>query len=605
MRMTYIKKQLFYALLFTILISPSAVRADGTSYGFIEATRGEEEVHIHYRGPSGEKDAICDINTLSCRGFDPDTDPFRVSDLLKGLSVTVAPDAESAVLKLGTTQGAAYAFIDFTDGIDLSLIPLKEPSNVTKAMYSRDSGTVVFLGRNILQTYTAKNKKIVAHTIAVPQSLTLVSPSGDYISWYSYTSDEHMIVDLETGELISIRSRTPAYLEIAENGEWGIFKEVVNDEDALRMVTFPDGKISTVYDEGAFIDDYLIHQDVAYLTTNERSPLSWSLIAYDPEVGTSKEIDRDIAYTDYMKSVGEVLLYYKVSGNRGDVYAYRPDTGKSARLSGQDVSSYKPVSVRKEREIGDVNGVILDDGSDANQKKPLIVWLHGGPERQTSIGYHPYLSYGVYDEMLERFVKGGARVAKLDYTGSTGYGARFQKGLIKKIGVADVADVKEAIDDLTDDYETSDVYLIGNSYGGYLALKTLVEEPRLVDGAASINGVTDWDTLIGTNYSSIFAPMFGGVPSKKTAKYYKKAEIMDNLDAIPARTPIVIAYGEKDTTVPPSQSKIFIAGAENDKHLTKLVFEDEEHILREQKTLDRLCMGVADAFDLSDRYCSQ
>jgi acylaminoacyl-peptidase len=207
--------------------------------------------------------------------------------------------------------------------------------------------------------------------------------------------------------------------------------------------------------------------------------------------------------------------------------------------------------------------------------------------------------------MLERFVRSGARVAKLDYTGSTGYGKRFQTGLTKKVGVADVDDVRETIDDLTDEFETSDVFLVGNSYGGYLALKTLVEEPRLIDGVAAIAAVTDWDELIGGNSSSIFAPYFGGTPNSLTHRYYRAAEIMDNLDEIPDRTPIVIAYGERDTTVPPTQSKIFIAGAENDKNLTKVVFPDEDHIPRKRATLDRLCSEIAEAFDLSERECSR
>jgi dipeptidyl aminopeptidase/acylaminoacyl peptidase len=327
------------------------------------------------------------------------------------------------------------------------------------------------------------------------------------------------------------------------------------------------------------------------------------LFAYDPATDAVKEIDDDVSYGDFMKSVGDTLLYYKVSGDHGDIYAYRE--GNAKRIPGQNVSDYTPVAVRREMEMGDVNGVLLDSDNNSSREKPLIVWLHGGPQRQTSVGFHSYLSYGVYDEMLERFVRAGARVAKLDYAGSTGYGKRFQSGLTKKVGVADVADVTDAIDDLTEQFETDDVFVVGNSYGGYIALKMLVEEPDLIDGAASIAGVIDWDELVGSNTKSVFAPYFGGIPGSRTRKYYRAAEIMDNLDEIPDSTPIVVAYGEKDTTVPPSQSKIFIAGAENDKNLTTLVFPDEDHIPRKRATLDSLCNSIADTFDLDDSVCSE
>lgn len=605
MRMMSSQTSLFgYMLLVMLaLVSvPSSLHAADVSYGFIEGIRGGE-AHINYRGPDGERDVICDVATLSCRQFDPDNEPFRVTDLLSSLSPTVAPDASSAVIRLTTAAGPAYAFLDLADGLALSLIPLEQASNVTRVIYSRDADTIVFLGHNILQVYAPDDERVRTHTVAVPVSLTLVSPSGDFVSWYSYVSDEHMVVDLESGRLVSVPSETPAYFEISENGEFGVFREVVRDEDALRIATLPDGNVETAFDDGAMIDDYIVHQNIAYFTTNEESPLTWSLFAYDPDKEGAREIDRDVAYTDFMRSVGDTLLYYKVEGARGQIYSYR--NGASSRLPGQAESDRTPLRVEEEMRLGDVNGVLWDSDDDNDDEKPLIVWLHGGPQRQTSVGYHPFLSYAVYDEMLERFVRSGARVAKLDYTGSTGYGARFQKGLTKKVGVADVDDVREAIDDLTDEFETSDVFLVGNSYGGYLALKTLVEEPRLIDGVAAIAAVTDWDELIGTNRSSIFAPYFGGIPSTETNRYYDAAEIMDNLNEIPDDTPIVVAYGEKDTTVPTSQSRIFIAGAENDKNLTKVVFPDEEHIIRKRSSLNRLCDAIASAFNLSDRECSR
>ncbi len=598
------KQSIFFLCALAIAGIPSFSYASDLSYGFIKAARAGTEVHINYRGPGDDKDAVCNVTTLTCRSFNPESEPFRLTDAID-LPLTVAPDASSAVLKLNTAKGTAYALVNLVGTLKLSLISLQEPGGVSRVIYSRDSKVAVFVGSNTLQVYTPATNTIVSHTVSVPASLTLVSPSGDYISWYSYTSDEHIIVSLKTGKLVSISSETPGYFEISENGEWGIFKDVENDKEVLRLASLPGGNVRTIFDDGQMIDDYLVHKNVAYFTSNEQSPLEWSLFSYDPKSGSVSEVDKNIAYTDYMKSVGDALLYYKVSGDHGDIYVHRTNSTTNAKLPGQPASDYTPIAVRKEIDMGDVHGALLDNDTNTGTKKPLIIWLHGGPQRQTSVGYHSYLSYGVYDEMLERFVRAGARVAKLDYTGSVGYGEDFQKDLTKKIGVVDVADVVEAIEDLTDTYETGDVYLVGNSYGGYLALKTLVEKPRMVDGVASIAGVTDWDSLV-TDSSSIFAPYFGGTPgSKRTNKYYAAAEIIDNIEDIPDNTPIVVVYGEQDRTVPPAQSKLFISAAEEeDKNVTALVFKDEEHILRERKTLNDLCKTITKAFDLSTNVCS-
>ncbi|MEK7579533.1 MAG: alpha/beta fold hydrolase, partial [Patescibacteria group bacterium] len=359
----------------------------------------------------------------------------------------------------------------------------------------------------------------------------------------------------------------------------------------------------TVYDNGKMIDDYIFHDNRAYFTTNANSPFGWSLFEYDPESGETQEVDENVSYGDFMKTFGGKLLYYKVSGEHADVYTYSNSAG-SKRLSAVSPSSVTSALTRKEITAGERNAVLVESKEDAGGEKPLVIWLHGGPNRQTSIGYHPYLSYAVYDELLERLAEAGARVVKLDYMGSTGYGKKFENGLTKKMGKADVADVERAIDDLKDSYKTSGVYLIGNSYGGYLSLKTLIENPRDIAGVASIAGVVDWKKLVNDIPTTIFAKSFGGVPGAKTNKYYKTANILSGVDDIDDDTPIVVAYGTADATIPPNQSKLFIEKAKDeDKNVKEVVFEGEDHILRKRSTLNRLCEEVTKAFDLSDSVC--
>jgi hypothetical protein len=77
------------------------------------------------------------------------------------------------------------------------------------------------------------------------------------------------------------------------------------------------------------------------------------------------------------------------------------------------------------QQFAEIHGALLDSDTNTKTKKPLIIWLHGGPERQTSVGYHSYLSYGVYDEMLERFVRAGEKIEQQKVGFFNGFGRKM------------------------------------------------------------------------------------------------------------------------------------------------------------------------------------
>src|SRR5690606_35926548 len=141
---------------------------------------------------------------------------------------------------------------------------------------------------------------------------------------------------------------------------------------------------------------------------------------------------------------------------------------------------------------------------------------------------------------------------------------------------------------------SSEVYLIGNSYGGYMALKASVENPNLYDGAISINGVSDWLSLIQQIPSSPFSTQFGGGLNETTQPLYLAASVYTktmNLD----NDPVLVAYATEDRTVPPNQSTRFIAFAEAlDKNIIDLPLEGEDHVLKRRSTLNKLCQAIVD-----------
>ena len=591
-------KKYFIAASIVFLGVPVGVFADEIQYGFIESIKGSNEIHVKYKGPGGEQSYSCNITSAKCKKFDPKKTPFRSADAIE-LPITFSPGGEYGIMAVSQTAPTKYVLVDINKSLTPTPLPVNAIGGVRKVVFSRDSSRVVFIGNSMIYTYDIKTKKVYSVVASAGTYLSLVSPSGRYITSYSDSNDQHQIIDLQTGKTGYISSGTAAYLEISQNGKWGAFRSVESGRHVLKMVTLSNNEVSTLFSKSKAIEDYIFHDDRVYFTANARTPLTLSLYEYDPVSKETKEIDSHVSYGDYIKSVGKKLAYYKVIGNDTHVHLYSSDKGIEALLP---IKTTELSIQEKEIKVANRSAVLWDDGED--EEKPLVIWLHGGPQRQTSLGYHSYLSYAVYDELLERLVGAGARVVKFDYMGSTGYGKKIEQGLIKKIGVADVEDVTEAIEELTDEYETDGVYLIGNSYGGYLGLKMVVEEPKRIDGVVSINGVTDWKVLIERIPGSIFAKDFGGVPGPLTNKYYKKADIISHLDDVPEDTPIAVVYGTSDTTIPPIQSKTFIEEAKKeDKNVITLELLGEEHVLRKRKSLDRLCDTVTEVFDLSSSVC--
>jgi dipeptidyl aminopeptidase/acylaminoacyl peptidase len=146
--------------------------------------------------------------------------------------------------------------------------------------------------------------------------------------------------------------------------------------------------------------------------------------------------------------------------------------------------------------------------------------------------------------------------------------------------------VVDTYNNLKKEFKINKSFLMGNSYGGYLALKTLYEYPNLFEGAISINGVVDWYDLIKNNPKSIFRIHFNGPPSKKNIYLYDQASIFLNKKNLKNKK-VLIINGNNDTTIPARQKKLFINYYKNIAKITDYSF-DEGHVLQKQQTFDQI-----------------
>lgn len=119
-------------------------------------------------------------------------------------------------------------------------------------------------------------------------------------------------------------------------------------------------------------------------------------------------------------------------------------------------------------------------------KMPLLVKLHGGPHTQSKVHYAPNLA------LLLRL---GYTVADVNYRGSTGRGKVFHNLIEGDQGGGEVEDVVCAVENILqrDSYLDADnVFVMGLSYGAYLATMLDLKYPGLSKGLILIGGIYDW-----------------------------------------------------------------------------------------------------------------
>jgi acetyl esterase/lipase len=600
-----------------VLVSfPGMVGAFDINYASVEDIAGDT-VLLKYRTTEGYTFARCSfVGECEERLFGEYLDNNRPSifpTILNRTNYTTSVDGTRAVVNLATLEGATYRSLHQINGDNAvfeRIIPHKAPAVRTSVSYANDA--VVFFGADGMITRfdidTGAVRSISTNQTSFP--FLSISEHGNLVAFYSEGTERHVIFDIRTGGRSTISAKPKSYAVFNDQETMVAYLEDVEGYNKLFVSPLnnpPMGRDVSVGDytvvEYEFIDETLY-----YIANTKDNPFQWNLYSFNPRTNERTIVDSDVAYDDEygnLKKTHTSLLYEKVHGTHKDIVVYEPASESFAVLRASDVED-RELNEEIRRESMEISGVpaVLLSPRNAGRNTPLVVWLHGGPMRQTSVGFHPFYGYAVYDEILERFAE-ESYVLKLDYAGSWGHGNDRLDALKNHIGERDVRDVLLAIEEMKKDFDISDVHLFGPSYGGYLALRTLVEAPKEVDSVVSIAGVTDWTSLITRIPSSIFTSQFSGTPNQLNANQYATASVRDRLNAIDNQD-ILLIYGEDDSTVPVWQSKEFFDFAHGlNKNIELIGYEEEGHTILKKENLLDVCRRSAETFNLSASLCRE
>jgi dipeptidyl aminopeptidase/acylaminoacyl peptidase len=342
--------------------------------------------------------------------------------------------------------------------------------------------------------------------------------------------------------------------------------------------------------------DFVVKGDTVYFIANRAGVYTWGLFALDIKTKKLTEIYTPVMYTNNLVFSGNNLLFTIEKEGQGILRAYNIDTKEIKEFSGipQDTVPVLPYTLLMKKGI---KGSLIEPPKGIVKNKKAIIWLHGGPYRQSSPQRHSYGSYATYDWMLDEMVKEGTVVLKLDYPGSMGFGKAYSEDIVRHIGVSDVAYLKKAIAYLKQK-GIKDVYLFGNSYGGYLSLKGAVELNGSISGAIAAAPVTDWKLLIERVSPTPFEAHFDGVPQAKNEALYKASSVVGSLSKL--TKPILLFHGNLDKQVPFSQSDyLFKVMTEQNKDVTYYSVQNQAHIYNGVSQNQAICQKIASFIGVS------
>jgi dipeptidyl aminopeptidase/acylaminoacyl peptidase len=210
-------------------------------------------------------------------------------------------------------------------------------------------------------------------------------------------------------------------------------------------------------------------------------------------------------------------------------------------------------------------------GGRGGKRVPAIVYPHGGPTWQA------YRSWQPFKQLL---VSEGMAFFDVDFRGSTGYGRDFRDANVNEWGHADVYDIIDAGRWLLEQpWCDGRLAVYGGSYGGYLTLCALVEEPTLWKAGVDLYG----DSEIAESYRHgdrvgrlDLERMMGSPDGPAQSDLYRRGSPVYRAEHIEA--PLLILHGRKDKRVVPLMSEKMVEALEIEgKHHEVHWYEDEGH----------------------------
>ncbi len=213
--------------------------------------------------------------------------------------------------------------------------------------------------------------------------------------------------------------------------------------------------------------------------------------------------------------------------------------------------------------------LFLPNNLKTGEKRPALIFLHGGPMRQMLLGWHYMYYYANSYAMNQYLAHRGYIVLAINYRSGIGYGRAFREAPGRAgRGASEYQDVVAAGKYLQSrsDVDAKRLGLWGGSYGGYLTALGLGRNSDLFAAGVDFHGVHDWPA---DNWEGKHIP----------PDLVKLAHASSPIAAVSTwKSPVLFIHGDDDRNVIFSQTVDLVARLRaQGVSIEELIFPDEVH----------------------------
>jgi dipeptidyl aminopeptidase/acylaminoacyl peptidase len=218
--------------------------------------------------------------------------------------------------------------------------------------------------------------------------------------------------------------------------------------------------------------------------------------------------------------------------------------------------------------------LFLPPGLKPGEKRPALVFFHGGSRRQMLLGFHYMYYYSNAYAMNQYLASQGYIVLAVNYRSGIGYGMKFREALnYGATGASEYNDVVGAGLYLKNrpDVDPARIGLWGGSYGGYLTALGLARASDLFAAGVDFHGVHDWNNVI-----SNFVPAYDPAKQAAAAKLAFESSPLSSVSTW--RSPVLLIHGDDDRNVPFNETVLLVEALRKHKvYFEQLIFPNEIH----------------------------
>jgi len=240
--------------------------------------------------------------------------------------------------------------------------------------------------------------------------------------------------------------------------------------------------------------------------------------------------------------------------------------------------------------------LFLPHGARPGDRRPAVIFLHGGPIRQMLLGWHPrgyyHRAYGFNQYLASQ----GYVVLSVNFRSGIGYGRAFRLAPNQgPRGASEYQDVLAAAKYLQrrPEVDPQKIGLWGGSYGGYLTALGLARNSDLFAAGVDLHGVHDWSLRARLREG-------GGGWGIHGQELLRLAWESSPVASVRFWTsPVLFIHGDDDRNVDFVETTDLIQRlrAEGKAHVEQLIFPDEVHDFLLHRNWIRAYRAAADFFD--------